>query len=109
MKNEIEADGFVTRDEDLKPLERTGKNRAIPVRDCLYPKCEECDDYHGHYCTVPMVVSKQMFLFLTEKLGVMEQRLDWTEKAVTDEILGEKKHIPQTEANYTWDDYLKGE
>ena len=113
MKNEIEADGFVTRDEDLKPLERAGENRAIPVRDCLYPKCEECDDYHGHYCTVPMVVSKQIYRLFEERLYSIEHRLESTEKLVTAQILGEREPNAELtrcdETNFTWDDYLKGE
>lgn len=92
-----------------KMLEMAGEARAIPVKNCPYPKCEECDNYHGQYCTVPMVVSKQIYLFVAEKLRSMEERLDWTEKAVTDEILGEKDHTPNNDINYTWDDYLKGE
>ena len=92
-----------------KMLEGAGEARATTIKECLYPKCEECDKYHGQYCTVPMVVSKQIYLFLAEKIASMEQRLEWTEKAVTDEILGEKEHTPNNDVhiNYTWDDYLK--
>lgn len=88
---EIEADGFITRDADLfQPLERVDADKAIPVTDCLYPHCEKCDKYHGHYCTVPMVVSKQIWR-LTEALIVqMENRLTGLENLVTDEILGER-------------------
>lgn len=83
---EIEADGFITREQDL--LERVDANRAKPVTDCPYPNCERCDKYHGHYCTVPMVVSKQIWR-LTEALIVqMENRLTELENLVTDEILG---------------------
>ena len=90
-EDEIEADGFITRDEDLKPLERTSENTATPIKECIYPRCEECDKYHGRYCTVPMVISKQIYRLMQEKIGSMEQRLDWIEKAVTDEILGERE------------------
>lgn len=75
----------------IEPLERVGVSRATPVKDCLYPKCEECDNYHGHYCTVPMVISKQIYRYAQEKMRSMEQRLDWLEKAVTDEILGDRE------------------
>lgn len=84
---EIEADGFIT---PPSALERIDLNRAKPVEICPYPKCEECDKYHGHYCTVPMVVSKQIYLLTEEKLRLMNQRLDLIENLVTEEILGDK-------------------
>ena len=86
--DEIEADGFITREEDLKPLERTSEHTAIPVRECIYPRCEECDEYHGQYCTVPMVISKQIYRTVQERMRKMEESIAWLEKAVTDEILG---------------------
>ena len=74
---EIEADGFIT------PLEQLAESRAKPMEECQYPKCEECDKYHGHYCTVPVVVSKQMLMQLedfarrtNEKFWIMESRID---------------------------------
>ena len=69
-------------------LEQTGEGRARPIKDCLYPACEECDNYHGHYCTVPIVVSKQIYRLFEEKMRSMENSIMWLEKAVTDEILG---------------------
>ena len=82
---EIEADGFITREQDL--LERVDAKRARPVTDCPYPECEKCENYRGNYCTVPMVVSKQIWR-LTEALIVqMENRLTELENLVTDEIL----------------------
>lgn len=92
-----------------KMLEGAGEARATTIKECLYPKCEECDKYHGQYCTVPMVVSKQIYLLLAEKIASMEKMITELEKLVTDEILGEKEHTTQTETNLTWDDYLKGE
>ena len=81
---EIEADGFITRPE---ALERASMKRAIPAEKCIYPHCEECGKYSGGYCTVPMVVSKQIWL-TTEALMVrMENRLTELENLVTDEIL----------------------
>lgn len=101
---EIEADGFITREQDL--LERVDEKRARPVTDCLYPNCERCDKYHGHYCTVPMVVSKQIWR-LTEALIVqMENRLTELENLVTDEILRSDEKPKVAPANFTWDDYL---
>ncbi len=78
-------------------LERTSQSTAKPIENCIYPRCEECDKYHGHYCTVPMVVSKQDLL-LTEALIVsMEKRLTELETLVTDEILGSKPYIATKE------------
>ena len=89
-----------------KMLERVGENRATPVKDCPYPKCEDCDHYHGHYCTVPMVISKQIYRLFEEKIASMEQRLDWIEKAVTDEILGDKKQAEVDDRQITWEQML---
>lgn len=81
---EVEADGFITRPEQL---ERVSLNRAKPVEECMYPHCEECDKYHGHYCTVPIVVSKQQWLILEGKMWEWYKRMDDLENLVTDEIL----------------------
>lgn len=82
---EIEADGFITR---METLERANANKARPMTGCIYPKCEECDKYHGHYCTVPMVVSKQIWLTTESLIARMEKRLTELETLVTAEILG---------------------
>lgn len=82
---EIEADGFIT---PQSALERTDLHRAKPVSECVYPKCEDCDKYHGHYCTVPMVVSKEIYLLTEKKLQSLEARLNDLENLVTEEILG---------------------
>ena len=88
-------------------LERVSASKAKPASKCDYPACEECDKYHGHYCTVPMVVSKQKWL-LTEALLVdMANRLTELEKLVTDEILGSGKRNNTPEQNLTWEDYLR--
>lgn len=104
---EIEQDGFITRPETL---ERINASKARPAKECAYPNCEDCDKYHGHYCTVPMVVSKQNWL-LTEALIVsLEKRLTELETLVTDEILRSKevrKMNLHNDVNYTWDDYFK--
>lgn len=84
---EIEADGFIT---PPSALERADLHRAKPVSECIYPKCEECDKYHGHYCTVPMVVSKQIYLLTEKKLQSLEARLNDLENLVTEEIIGSK-------------------
>lgn len=85
---EIEADGFVTRAETL---ERINQSRAKPAEECMYPECEKCDKYHGHYCTVPMVISKQIWRMTEERLWYLNNRLDTIEELVTDKILGSKE------------------
>ena len=100
---EIEADGFITR---METLERVNAQKAKPTSACIYPKCEECDKYHGHYCTVPMVVSKQIWLTTESLITRMEKRLTELEMLVTDEILRSKREDPKEEVNYTWADYF---
>lgn len=73
---EIEADGFIT------PLEQLAESKAKPATECIFPKCEECDKYHGKYCTVPMVVSKQQWLAIAELLESHMNRLNRLESDV---------------------------
>lgn len=90
---EIEYDGFITREADLigsGPLEMTGEGTARPAAKCIYPKCEECDHYHGHYCTVPMVISKQIFIITEDKITDLMKRVLDLENLVYDEIIGDK-------------------
>ena len=104
---EIEADGFITRSETL---ERINASKAKPAGECAYPKCEDCDKYHGHYCTVPMVVSKQIWRLTEDLIARLEKRLTELETLVTDEILRSDEDLKprrENEINYTWDDYLK--
>lgn len=88
----IEADGFITREQDIKPLERVTDNTAKPTTECCYPKCEECRDYISYqganYCTVPMVITKQVYRITAERLRDMEERITELEEVVTDHILG---------------------
>ena len=103
---EIEADGFIT---PQSALERKDLNRAKPVSECIYPKCEDCDKYHGHYCTVPMVVSKQIYRETMGRIFYLEKRLADLERLVTDEMLGlteQTKSDPNAELNYTLLDYI---
>ena len=89
-------------------LERTAQNEAKPIEDCIYPRCEECDKHHGHYCTVPMVVTKQNYRLTQDLLAQMGKRLTELENLVTDEILrsDESHSVKQTDPpNYTWSDY----
>ena len=103
---EIEQDGFVTRPETL---ERINASKARPAKECAYPYCENCDNYHGHYCTVPMVVSKQIWRLTEDLIVRMEKRLTELESLVTDEILRSKevrKMALHDDVNLTWADYL---
>lgn len=96
---------------EAERLERVSQSKARPMSGCIYPKCEDCDKYHGHYCTVPMVVSKQIWLTTEALIARMEKRLTELETLVTDEILRSKPRITNTveETNFTWDDYLRKE
>lgn len=82
---EIESDGFITREEDLMKSERTAK----PITKCGFPKCESCDKYVDGYCTVPMVVSKQIYLNTAERIMLLEENVSALENLVYDEILGD--------------------
>lgn len=103
---EIEQDGFITRPETL---ERINAAKAKPARECAYPCCEECDKYHGHYCTVPMVVSKQVYLNTEAWIIKLEKKVNELDALIADEMLRSKEirkmklHDPE---NLTWDDYL---
>lgn len=99
----------------------TGNATAKPMEECKYPRCEECVHYIGHYCAVPIVISKQIFLLTDEKLRSLEKRLTELENIVTDEILRSKErriillgsnpmvNAQGEELNYTWDDFLRKE
>ena len=88
----IEADGFITREQDIKSLERVTDNTANPTAHCPYPNCEACSKYFTfdgeRYCTVPMVITKQIYRLTAERLRDMEERITDLEEAVTDHILG---------------------
>lgn len=81
----------------ITPLERVTDTTAIPTDECGYPNCERCTHYVGYrgarYCTVPMVVSKQIWHITAEKLRKMDKRLTELEELVTDEILGVEDEI----------------
>lgn len=87
---EIEADGFIT---PPSALERKTERTAKPISECVYPKCEECDKYHGHYCTVPMVVSKQIYRETMERIGKLEKTLAELENLVIDEIFTQEIEV----------------
>lgn len=113
---EIEQDGFITDEiyiEETPPksnaLEWVSADRAKLTEKCGYPNCEDCICYVASSCTVPMVVSKQIWRMTEDLITSMRRRLTDLETLVTDEIIGskERRHILQTDpANYTWDDYF---
>lgn len=114
---EIESDGFITRAETL---ERINASKAKPTEECIYPCCEECDNYRGHYCTVPMVVSKQIWKNLDGVLGAHHMQIEslkyemarliafveHTSCEPTDKRVEPQDH--ESELNFTWGDYFKG-
>lgn len=90
---EIEQDGFITDEiyiQETKPLERVDMDRAIPSKDCKYPKCEECREYRNGYCTVPIVVTKQMWLMAIDASDAFAKEITEIREMVYDEILGKK-------------------
>ena len=90
---EIEQDGFITDEiyiQETKPLERVDMDRAIPAKGCKYPKCEECRDYRNGYCTVPIVVTKQMWLMSDDRERELRREISDLKEMVTDMVLGEK-------------------
>ena len=90
---EIERDGFITDEiyiQETKPLERVDMDRAIPSKECKYPKCEECRDYRNGYCTVPMVITKQMYLMIDDMERGLARDVNELRGMVTDIILGQK-------------------
>lgn len=76
----IEADGFITREQDITPLEKVTDNTARPTEECLYPLCEKCSKYIGmgavRYCTVPMVINKQVWTMTTNTIAELRKRVD---------------------------------
>ena len=94
----------------IDALEQTAEDRARRFEECAYPRCEDCDKYHGRYCTVPIVVNKQMWLILRDFYLETTNRLTDLENLVTDEILRSDKHRQQEqEVNMTWADYFEFE
>ena len=92
----IEADGFITREQDLRrrPLEKATDSTANPTTECCYPECEKCMDYvsvkGANYCTVPMVINKQTWRLTADLIADMKRDIDEVREMVYDHILGEK-------------------
>lgn len=93
---EIEQGGFITDEiyiQETKPLERVDMDRAKPAKGCKYPKCEECRDYRNGYCTVPIVVSKQLCLMREEEMNKLQEKLDALEDLVYDELFTQEIEV----------------
>ena len=105
---EIEADGFITRAETL---ERINASKAKPIKECIYPHCEKCDKYRGRYCTVPIVINKQNYILLNDKIDDLMKRVLTLEDLVFDELLKPKHPTRNAEekSNLTWADYFDKE
>lgn len=102
---EIEQDGFITDEiyiQETKPLERVDMDRAIPAKGCKYPKCEECRDYRNGYCTVPIVVTKQMWLMSDDREREFRREISDLKEMVADTVLGSKSSAET--GNYSVDD-----
>lgn len=113
---EIEQDGFITDEiyiQETKPkanaLEWVSADRAKLAEKCGYPNCEDCICYVASSCTVPMVVSKQIWRITEDLITSMRRRLTDLETLVTDEILRSdkpQKNNADEDVNYTWNDYF---
>lgn len=99
MEDKYNETGIPTMEVE-NALEYLNASRATPMRGCDYPNCESCDKYHGHYCSVPMVVSKQIWLTTESLIVRLENRLTELENLVTDEILGSNKPYIAAEEEY---------
>lgn len=90
----IEADGFITKEEDIRPLERVTDDTANPASECCYPRCEECKDYISYqgakYCTVPMVINKQVWHLTADVIADMSREIDELKEMVYEHILDEE-------------------
>ena len=79
--------------------------KAKPIEDCLYPRCEECSKYQNGYCTVPIVVSRQIYHLLADKIDAMDNSIAELEKLVMDEILGEEEEDEDEPCVLTEEEY----
>lgn len=74
-----------------EPLEQTENETANFISPCPYPQCEMCNKFSKGVCTTPIVITKQNWHILTEKIDALEKLATETEKALYDEILGVNK------------------
>lgn len=86
--NEVGIPTGVLEHTETANMAMTGNATAKPMEECKYPLCEECVHYICHYCTVPIVISKQIWWMTSERIYRLEKSLAELETLVTDEILG---------------------
>lgn len=86
--NEVGIPTGILEHTETANMAMTGNATAKPMEECKYPLCEECVHYIGHYCTVPIVISKQIWWMTSERIYRLEKSLAELETLVTDEILG---------------------
>ena len=56
------------------------KAKIVSEDDCIYPKCEECENYktldNKKFCAVPVVLTKQDVFVLETRLNALESEID---------------------------------
>ena len=66
------------------------KRRAKPAEECIYPRCESCEHYveagAGHFCNVPMVISKQEYIMHKEHTERTDRRIYELEESLFDVV-----------------------
>ena len=77
--------------EMIRPLERVEDDNARGIKPCDYPNCEVCEKYvanaDGAFCTVPIVVSKQMYHLMTAEIRVLRGQISDVEHLLTQALL----------------------
>ena len=108
--NEVGIPTGVLEHTETANMAMTGNATAKPMEKCKYPLCEECVHYIGHYCTVPIVISKQNYIIINDKIDDLMKRVLDLEILVYDEILKPKPQITTSPAevheNYTLMEYI---
>lgn len=55
------------------------KKKVKPATECQYPNCEACSHYielnENYYCNVPMVISKQAWIMLSNEIDDLWKRV----------------------------------
>ena len=88
--NEVSIPTGVLEHTETANTAMTGNATAKPMGKCKYPLCEECVHYIGHYCTVPIVISKQNYIIINDKIDDLMKRVLDLENLVYDELLKDK-------------------
>lgn len=87
----------------VNPLEQTGDDEAVGIKPCGYPDCEECDKYvlnkDGAFCTVPIVVSKQMYHLASAELRRLQNQISEIEQVLTSMLFLQPEETEETVEN----------